>query len=68
MFTTITIRFQAEDRGEMIDSYGRKIADARVQYERLLKSGALGDPEKVALRFLLIGGKWKAPITEEEAE
>ena len=68
MFTTITVRFQAEDRGEMIDSYGSKIADARVQYERLLKSGALGDPEKVAMRFLLIGGRWKEPSDQNVAD
>lgn len=66
MYTTITIRFQAEDRGEMIDSYGSKIADARTHYERLLESGALGDPEKIAMRFLLIGGKWKEPAVESQ--
>lgn len=56
MFVTVTIRFEAETRQELIDEFGAKIAIAREHFEELRKEGVFGDPALTALRFILHGG------------
>jgi hypothetical protein len=70
MFTTVTIRMQAESRAELIDTFASQIKKHRKQFELLRTEGAFGPPENVELRYLVIGSTWRgeAPKEIEDAD
>lgn len=64
MYCTVTIKMQAQSKGELIDTFGQQVAIARDHFEGLKREGVFGKPENVELRYLVIGGGWR----EEPAE
>lgn len=57
MLTTVTIKLEAESKGELIDNFGGYVSAAKQHFNELLKEGVFGPAEKCALRFLIIGGR-----------
>lgn len=68
MYCTVTIKMQAQSKGELIDTFAQQVAIARDHFEGLKKEGVFGKPENVELRYLVIGGGWRDERVEEAQE
>jgi hypothetical protein len=62
---TVTVKAEAESRGELIDSFGGQFSNMRKHFDSLKTEGVFGDPERVAIRYVAIGGQFNP---EEEAQ
>jgi len=61
VFITVTIKMEADSRQELIDTFGSHVRQCQAHFEQLREEGAFGLPDKVEMRYLIIGGKWRAP-------
>lgn len=66
MFLTLTIKHEADSKGELVETFPSKVAEVRNHFEELRKAGVLGPAEQVEIRHLIIGGQWRGPATPEE--
>lgn len=71
MTATITVKLSADNRTELINTFGSEAEQYRTHIEKLRQAGAFGQPDKVNVRFLLIGGRHEgldvaSPLVEPE--
>jgi hypothetical protein len=59
MQVTITVKLQAQSKGELIDTFGDSVRKYCKHFDVLKKQGTFGMPDDVELRYLVVGGKWK---------
>lgn len=59
MILTITIRMEAESKGELIDTFGSSVGQVKDHFSALREGNVFGPPNKVELRFLIVGGEWR---------
>lgn len=59
MIITVTIKLTAESRDELINVFGSNVREFREHCEALRQGAVFGPPEKVELRYLIIGGEWR---------
>lgn len=62
MFTTVTVRMEAESKGELVDSMASQVDNCRKHYDALKGEGVFGPPEQVEMRYLIIGSTWRGPV------
>ena len=68
MFATVTVKMQAQSKGELIDTFAQQVGIAREHFESLKKEGVFGKPENVELRYLVVGGGWREEPAEPQRE
>jgi hypothetical protein len=61
MFVTITVKAEAESKGELIDTFGQQVNVLRKHFNELQKEGIFGPPDQCEVRYLVIGGQWREP-------
>lgn len=64
MFTTVTVKMEAESKGELVDSFGTQVQTCREHFDSLKKEGVFGPPETVEMRYLVIGASVREPVQE----
>lgn len=64
MFITVTIKAEAESKGELIDTFGAQVRNLRKHCEALRKEGIFGPEDQCEVRYLIVGGKWREPVEE----
>ena len=67
MFVTVTIKAEAESKGELIDTFGAQVRTLRQHMDALREEGLFGPPEQTELRYLVVGGGWREnPAQQKE--
>lgn len=69
MILTLTIKMEAESKGELIDSFAAQVkAFQAMLTEGIAKNGFAGiPPEKVTTRFLVVGGRYAVTQVDKES-
>lgn len=62
MYLTITIKAEADSQAELINHFASNFDLMRGAFEELKEQGILGPPDKVDLRFVIVGGGWREPV------
>jgi hypothetical protein len=65
MHVTITVKAQAESKGELIDTFAAQVNNLRQHFDSLKQEGIFGPPDQCDLRYLVIGGGFREPIEAE---
>jgi hypothetical protein len=65
MFLTITCKYEAESKSEIIETFGSQYELTRAHLTQLKNSGAFGPPSKVEMRHLVIGSTIRIPNETE---
>lgn len=60
MRLTLTLKLEAETQGELINTFGASAREFKQAVERVVATDgfAMIPPEKVELRWLVVGGRW----------
>lgn len=74
MFTTVTVKFQAESQQELATTLPSQFHLGKAHLNRMKDEGMFGPPEQVEMRYLLIGAAWRenppevVEVVSEEAQ